>query len=818
MKANVDYLANKDVDWVAVESTLYEILNGNIPAAQLPTTQQVEQDALTNAPRIVLDEQFHRGKRSDYNYLLIMPGQSQELGQWFTRKELKDAFPDTHKEMIKMWKETKGLHQRSAGGITTTSDVDIDMQAAVEAEAMEVPPQHPTAAAAGRGQGGEAAGEIHGVEDHLYEHQTSVIEGRISHGHGFDQRQQEHELQTFQDDYPGMEDNQYYSQGEAEPSQERAHYQREQQQQYGQDTFAQRDQDQQQFQGSPTGLQLRNAAEAGGAVNRGAGYGQSTRDQELSLAQRPPSNAFPSGAGVHGDTMVGVPRGQPAHAMPAISNIPMAAPQLPHNPPPWEFDPEAMQLRPLPMTTNGLTPGLGPFLQFLPKDIPPGQIPSVAPPPPSLSQHPSSRPQSGSTRRPAASAGEGPRLIELLGSGGGGGSPSRPQQQQQRARNAPASAGIAEVGNTTGLSALLMGPSRVKKEPVGCHPLLQMNLNYAQAWAPPQQTSRPQQQLRPQLTQRNREYHMNRNAHAPGVGPPPLALVPAVHAASRGGEHGATAAAASPVVVIQQHGRFPASEVGNIPHGRQNRDASVLSSGRKRRQVRVGPSRDPRHKITGGTPEVNNADGIGGWDPTNSPKDGTKNRKEEKEEGGPVSTCKRLKLSASPRAKSPGVERGGGTTLLSPVKSEPEYEYKPKEGAVGMIPVDVDEVLTLEEREKRMQIEAYLRPDKWAIAKITGAKNQGQGVDLWITWRDGFKSTVPSKWLQGPDKWHCMASLIDFYESKTKKKGGDGEKGKGTGKKENEKKEREDAGLANSEEEDEGDWGRRVGLRKRKAR
>ena len=55
LRSNDDYLNMKDVDWLAVEATINAILLGSVPAAQLPTTQQIEEDALINAPRIVLD-------------------------------------------------------------------------------------------------------------------------------------------------------------------------------------------------------------------------------------------------------------------------------------------------------------------------------------------------------------------------------------------------------------------------------------------------------------------------------------------------------------------------------------------------------------------------------------------------------------------------------------------------------------------------------------------------------------------------------------------------------------------------------------------
>lgn len=70
------------------------------------------------------------------------------------------------------------------------------------------------------------------------------------------------------------------------------------------------------------------------------------------------------------------------------------------------------------------------------------------------------------------------------------------------------------------------------------------------------------------------------------------------------------------------------------------------------------------------------------------------------------------------------------------------------------------------------QVDYRLTADGWKGAVITGAKAVGNdSVDVWIQWPEEESSKrYPSSKLVGPDKVHCMMSLIKFYESKTKKR------------------------------------------------
>lgn len=735
LRSNDDYLNMKDVDWLAVEATINAILLGSVPAAQLPTTQQIEEDALINAPRIVLDEHVNRGRRSERNYLVAFPGQSQELGEWFSKFDLRNAFPKTWKEMIRAWKQQQGAPQRSNGEIT--GDTLAEIAANVEAEAAAAREAEAVHANTGAVPGEGEYGDVH----HHYEHQASVIEGRIDDG--FDQQEHHQDQDFLLPDDPPMLD----SLSDDAP-------QHAQQQGTRQDT-GQGEQEQQQSRGSPTRLQLRGAV----------GAARQEPIDVAAAAAAPSEGAPPDPAPVQSYRPLpqAFYRGNPSAAAPAApTNFRGGAP---------EFDPEAMQLRPLPTATNGLTRGLSPFLQFLPRDIPPGQIPSVAPPPPSLSHPPPSLPNSGSTRPPAA-ASPARKLTDLLiGNGGARGSPGN--RPGNRAQTAPL-AQTAAAG--TSVAAML---GRMPRERLsGVHPLLQANMEYAQGYAP--------------MPEIKREYQMAGDARFNAAG-------------RAGGVMGQSTA--YPPAQQQQRGVTGRDLQAYLPAAQQ-RAASVLSSGRKRRQLIVGPSRTPRPRQTA-TPELAGAAAAAGGG---------------EEIQAPMSTCKRLKLTptlsetpmvpvamgVAPQSggggggqEAAGAMLGGRSTVLgmvSPVKpAEPHPEGQEPE--VVELASDADEDLTAEERAERKKVDRYLRADKWRDARITGAKNQGQGVQLWVTWADGFKSIVPSKKLQGHDRWHCMASLIEFYESKTRKKSNrEKEKSKGKDKSKTTVKE-EDGGEAVDKEE-----------------
>lgn len=55
----------------------------------------------------------------------------------------------------------------------------------------------------------------------------------------------------------------------------------------------------------------------------------------------------------------------------------------------------------------------------------------------------------------------------------------------------------------------------------------------------------------------------------------------------------------------------------------------------------------------------------------------------------------------------------------------------------------------------------------WAGVVITGAKDYGDsGVDVWLQWADGHRGRVPTARLL--PYHHCLATLVSFYESKTR--------------------------------------------------
>lgn len=69
--------------------------------------------------------------------------------------------------------------------------------------------------------------------------------------------------------------------------------------------------------------------------------------------------------------------------------------------------------------------------------------------------------------------------------------------------------------------------------------------------------------------------------------------------------------------------------------------------------------------------------------------------------------------------------------------------------------------------------EEHLTQEMWneLNGRIVGAKTQEDGsVHVWVEWSDGYKVSVPSVELRGKGKEHLMESLIQFYESKTRKK------------------------------------------------
>ncbi|KAH7620779.1 hypothetical protein Ndes2526B_g04701 [Nannochloris sp. 'desiccata'] len=175
LQASEDNIKGRIINSIDIDAAIVAILSGDVPATQLPNTQQMEHEQQRVAPIIVLDEQKRRGKRSEYNYLVMFPGQSQEQGEWFSKGQLKTNFASTWKSMLDTWKLKKG------GGAIPSGEED-------------------TATVGGSVQaGGAAADGIYIDGDGGGEHQASVIQGEFYNPENMHiQDQQQHQLQRQQ--------------------------------------------------------------------------------------------------------------------------------------------------------------------------------------------------------------------------------------------------------------------------------------------------------------------------------------------------------------------------------------------------------------------------------------------------------------------------------------------------------------------------------------------------------------------------------------------------------------------------------------------
>jgi len=164
-QAEVNNLQGLPVLWKEVEQHLTAILLGDITATQLPNTQVDE--AVLAQPIILLHERKKRGRRSEYNYLVVLQGQLEEYGEWFTKGQLKAEFPHAWQTMLEDWKTRReGL----ASGVTKDEAPDVERDTLASNKDSEAAPG--VGAGARHVSGYQAQAQL--VEDP----QASAVQGR----------------------------------------------------------------------------------------------------------------------------------------------------------------------------------------------------------------------------------------------------------------------------------------------------------------------------------------------------------------------------------------------------------------------------------------------------------------------------------------------------------------------------------------------------------------------------------------------------------------------------------------------------------------
>jgi len=588
LQASEDNIRGRFINSIDIDAAIVAILSGDLPATQLPTTQQIEHEQQRFTPIIVLDEQKRRGKRSEYNYLVMFPGQSYEQGEWFSKGQLKTNFPDAWKSMLNSWKLKKG------GGVIPSGEED-------------------TTTAGGSVQEGGAAADGFYIEGGGGEHQASVIQGEIHNPEDIPTHHDEHQQQRQQvsDRLP-----------------------------------------------SPMLLPAPKALEGGGYQGKVTPRAHQFT-QHAQLYSQPEEHAgllpLPSG-----DGGVFLPASAAAISPSGQLQWPVAEQQLQNN----ELN-EPME------EPTACVPRVSDLLSF------------------------------GAHRAASGAAFDFYRP------------PHRPPPVYKQYANKPIApspiAAVKKVSRERSAPAPLVNGVRV-------HPLLRKNLEYAQ------------------------KKHANEARHHKKPKAPPLRrTAERVPAAARNAEVAA--------------GEAPAIEA---PETLDTRETTEEVEERKgRRKVIPGPSRDPKlREPEGATPiRITAAAAAVAIDQPSAEDDNDDDEVEIIDEPMPLPDTE---------------DEGGEDVEEEKIEDTEEEEEQQEEDVEELADFEKEPDLSDEEKERRKGLRIRLQPEMWADAKITGARHNGQHVEVFISWEDGLKEQFPSKWLLEPKLIHCMYNLIKFYESKVK--------------------------------------------------
>ena len=369
---------------------------------------------------------------------------------------------------------------------------------------------------------------------------------------------------------------------------------------------------------------------------------------------------------------------------------------------------------------------------------------------------------------------------------------------RDRDRNAKSNPVARRIINSAPGPSSITAPAAAAAAPfngVGVHPLLRKNLEYAHKH---QENGKQQQQ---QQQQRQR---------------------PAVRKAADAAEEATAAAAPEFLKVPPSKTTLDAIEEVQEEEVEERR-------GKRRRRVLQGPSREPKTK-RGKNGEVTPlpitraaAVAAAAAHDTSDPDADAEEIEVADPEGEDVEIVEDEPMMP---------EQAHPETVILPDTEDDDdeeeiVEVEEKNVVIEEDLADFEKESNLDEKEKerRRTIRLRLQPESWAQARITGAKHTGEHVLLYLCWSDGFKESCPTPWLRETKFIHCMNTLIDFYESKTKKKGvkaatADGAKadakagggGGGTGISDESTKERSEKGASGG-----GDDGS-VGVRTRRQR
>ncbi len=608
LQASEDNIRGKSINSIDIDAAIVAILSGDISATQLPNTQQMDDEMQRIAPIIVLDEQKRRGKRSEHNYLVMFPGQSQEQGEWLTKGQLKTTFPTTWKSMLDAWKETKG--GGDAGG-PSGGDEESGGEEAADG-------------AADGGGGGE--------------HQASVIQGESNNPEDEDNpppyQQQQQQRQQMSDRLPSpplLLSQPAYGIGAGG-------YQRRPSLQGGQAPLVQL---YSQPEGGPVDLlPLPHGNEgvflpvaAAGISPTGRLQWQAAEQQQNRVLEEPQFEKQSVSAGIAAILAEAEARGVISYEDPTkklLARRPIAPPPLP---PPKS---------PAPRRSMNI---------FLEAAIA-GMAPTAANP------------------RPRA-----------------------------------------------GIPAVLPPAAKV-------HPLLRKNLAYAQ------KNQAVVQQPGGAVTDSAR------------------------NAARAAGE----AVAVEALETLKRRKSMEDEEDDDGPSGEEG--------GRKqrRRKLMPGPSRNPKSR----PPEEATAVPITAAAVTAELSIEDDDEEDEEQQFVDAMDAPMPDSEDIPDTEDEGV--GDEELEAEKIEEDDDDDEEEGQGEEDFADFEKEPGLSDEEKERRKQLRLRLQPEMWAEAKLTGAKQTGEFVEIFVKWKDGFDTKFPSRWLCGPKLIHCMDSLIDFYESKTKRR------------------------------------------------
>jgi hypothetical protein len=362
-----------------------------------------------------------------------------------------------------------------------------------------------------------------------------------------------------------------------------------------------------------------------------------------------------------------------------------------------------------------------------------------------------------------------PRVADLR-QGGGGIRRAQPVHYAQRPiLPHPLPPRVARGNNGKANSTQVPAPAAAR-----VHPLIRKNLEYAQKHQIKKKAATPlepkqvvQQSAEPEQQQQQKD---KSRAIAKAKPQPKTKPKPRGGKGQRGKRMPPGEVVEEEAVVglneLRQNRESTEEKEGKIEETEEEKEEELveeLGKGKRRRRVMPGPSRNPKkNKPEGATPIPITAAAIAG--------PSAEIEEEEEEQDDPVEIVDEemeelqdFPIMDEPMPLPDTEDEGAEEEEEDAVKGEEEEED-------DLADFEKEAGLSEEEKQRRRLLRLYLQPDMWVHAQITGAKHTGQHPEMFVVWEDGFKENFPSKWLLGPKLIHCMYSLIEFYESKTKRK------------------------------------------------